>query len=95
MDRSLNRSRLGAIAGGVGLFCMLMGSSLPSYSAAAAEPAAVAETGRRYATVLRVRGERFTLTAIGIAFTAYFEQTAAQFLAPLLPEILRQLQGVI
>ncbi len=25
----------------------------------------------------------FTLTAIGIAFTAYFEQTAAQFLAPL------------
>lgn len=60
MDWSLSRSRLGAIAGGVGLFCMLMGSSPPSYSAAAAEPAAAAETGRRYATVLRVRGEVVT-----------------------------------
>ncbi|MCX7166336.1 MAG: hypothetical protein NTV11_08680 [Rhodocyclales bacterium] len=53
----MNHSRLGTIVGCVGLFCTLMGSSLPSYSAAAAEPAAAAETGKRYATVLRIRGE--------------------------------------
>jgi len=57
MDWSLNHSRLGAIAGCLGLFCILMGSSLPSYSATAAESAVPAETGKRYAVVLRVRGE--------------------------------------
>ena len=57
MNWSLNHPRLGAIAGGVGIFCILMGSSLPSYSAAATEPATATETGKRYATVLRVRGD--------------------------------------
>lgn len=57
MNWSLNHSRLGAIAGGAGLFCILVGSSLPSDSAAATEPAAATETGKRYAIVLRVRGD--------------------------------------
>lgn len=58
MDWSSSRTRIGAVAGCVGLFCMLMGGSLPGYAAAAAEPAAAAaETGRRFATVWRIRGE--------------------------------------
>ncbi|MFA4970450.1 MAG: hypothetical protein WC540_12560, partial [Sulfuritalea sp.] len=57
MNWSLNHPRLGAIAGGVGIFCILMGSSLPSYSAAATEPATATEAAKRYATVLRVRGD--------------------------------------
>lgn len=42
----------------LGLFCILMGSSLPSHSASApASRTASAEPGKRFATVLRVRGE--------------------------------------
>ena len=58
MDWSLNSARLGNIASCAGLFCILMALSLPGYPAAAAEPAAAAaETGKRFATVLRVHGE--------------------------------------
>ena len=58
MDGSLNSARQGAIAIGMAVFCILMGNSLPGYSATAAEPAATAtDTGKRFATVLRVRGE--------------------------------------
>ena len=67
MDWSLNRARLGAIAGGLSLFCVFMGSSLTAYSASASEPkttAAASETGKRFATVLRSRGE---VTAAGIS----------------------------
>jgi len=52
MNWSLNHSRLGAIVGSVGLFCILMGSSLPSHSAAA-----TAEAGKQFAAVLHIRGE--------------------------------------
>jgi hypothetical protein len=55
MDWSLNRASLGAIAGSVGLCCALLGSSAASWSA---EPAATAQTtGKRFATVSRIRGE--------------------------------------
>ncbi|MDP2808726.1 MAG: hypothetical protein Q8O34_01105 [Rhodocyclaceae bacterium] len=57
MDWSLTRARLGAIAGYLGFFCILLGLSLPSFSASAAESTAAPETGKRFATVLRVRGE--------------------------------------
>jgi len=52
MNWSLNNSRLGVLFAGVGLFCILMGSSLPSHSAAAA-----GESGKQFAAVLHIRGE--------------------------------------
>ncbi|MFA5123734.1 hypothetical protein, partial [Zavarzinia sp.] len=52
MDWSLNHSRLGVLFRGVGIFCILMGSSLPSHSAAA-----TAESGKQFAAVLHIRGE--------------------------------------
>jgi hypothetical protein len=58
---SLNRASLGAIAGSVGLFCALMGSSLPGWSAEAATTTPVA--GKRFATVSRIRGEVAAFTA--------------------------------
>ena len=58
MNWSLNRARLGAITISLGLFCILMGSPLSSHSASAPESrAAGVEPGKRFATVLRVRGE--------------------------------------
>jgi len=58
MDWSLNRARFGTIAGGVGLFCALMGGPLPISAASAVEPAVAAQpTAKRFATVLRIRGE--------------------------------------
>lgn len=58
MDGSLIRARLGAMAGYAGLFCVLMAGSMPGYAAAAAEPAATSpDSGKRFATVMRVRGE--------------------------------------
>ncbi len=58
MNWSLNRARLGAITISMGFFCILMGSPLPSHSASAPESrTASAEPGKRFATVLRVRGE--------------------------------------
>ena len=58
MNWSLNRARLGAITISLGFFCILMGSPLPSHSASAPESrAASGEPGKRFATVLRVRGE--------------------------------------
>ena len=60
MEWTLNRARLGAIAGSLGLCLMLMGGSLPSHAAptsnsAAAAPAPAGAT--RFATVWRMRGE--------------------------------------
>ena len=58
MSWSLNRARLGTIMGSLVLFCILMGSSLPSHSASAPESrTAAADSGKRFATVLRIRGE--------------------------------------
>lgn len=58
MNWSLNRARLGVIAASLGLFCLVMGSSPPSHSASASESrSAAAEPGKRFATVLRIRGE--------------------------------------
>ena len=57
MNWSLNRARMSAITVSLGVFCILMGSSLPSYSASAAESTASPEPGKRFAAVLRVRGE--------------------------------------
>ena len=58
MNWSLNRARLGAIMISLGVFCLLTGSPLPSHSASAPESrTAAAEPGKRFATVLRVRGE--------------------------------------
>ncbi len=58
MNWSLNRAKLGAITVGLGLFCILIGSALPSHAATAPEAAAAGtEPGKRFATVLRVRGE--------------------------------------
>lgn len=57
MNWSLNRARLGTITVTLGFFCILLGSPLPSYSASAAAPAAPPDAGKRFATVLRVRGE--------------------------------------
>ena len=57
MNWFLNRARLGAITVGLGLVCILIGSSLPGHAATAPEPSAGAEPGKRFATVLRVRGE--------------------------------------
>jgi hypothetical protein len=58
MNLSLSRARLGAIKFGIGIFCILVGGSLPIQSASAAETAAAnPDPGKRFATVLRVRGE--------------------------------------
>jgi hypothetical protein len=59
MEWSINRARLGAIAGSLGLCFFLMGSSLPAYAAPAsgAEAAAASASGKRFATVWRMRGE--------------------------------------
>lgn len=55
MDWSLNRTRLSAFAGGLGLFCALMGGSPTSWSA---EPVAATQAvGKRFASVSRIRGE--------------------------------------
>jgi len=58
MAISLNRARFGAITSRLGLFCILMGSLLSSYSASAVESMVAApETGKRFATVWRIRGD--------------------------------------
>ena len=63
MDWPLNNARMGTVSIVVGLLYFLMGGFLPVHAAAAAEPAAAAAAGgKRFATVLRIRGE---LTASG------------------------------
>lgn len=58
MNGSLSRARLGFTKLAVGIVCMLMGAALPIHSASAAETAAAnPDAGKRFATVLRVRGE--------------------------------------
>lgn len=58
MNGSLIRARLGFTGFAAGIVCMLMGAALPIQSAAAAEAAAAnPDAGKRFATVLRVRGE--------------------------------------
>ena len=57
MNWSLNRARLGAVAGSLALFCLLAGSSLPGHAAATESAIPAAQAGKRFATVLRVRGE--------------------------------------
>lgn len=60
MNWSFGRTSRGAIAGSLGLFCLFMGGSLPSYSATATEFKAIAtapETGKRFGAVWRIRGE--------------------------------------
>ena len=55
MDWSLNRTRLNAFAGCLGLFCALMGGSPTSWSAE--QVAATQAVGKRFASVSRIRGE--------------------------------------
>lgn len=58
MNGSLIRARQGFTGFAAGIVCMLMGAALPIQSAAAAEAAAAnPDAGKRFATVLRVRGE--------------------------------------
>jgi len=57
MDWSLNRASLGLVKISVGLFCLLAGGCLPGLAAAAEPTAAVQTSGKRFATVLRIRGE--------------------------------------
>jgi hypothetical protein len=58
MNGSLSRARLGFTGFAAGVVCMLMGAALPIQSASAAETvAANPDTGKRFGTVLRVRGE--------------------------------------
>ncbi len=57
MNWSMTRTRLGTITASLAFFCILMGSSMPGQSASAAESAATPEPGKRFAAVLRVRGE--------------------------------------
>jgi hypothetical protein len=58
MNGSLIRARPGFTGLAAGIVCMLMGAALPIQSAAAAEAAAAnPDAGKRFATVLRVRGE--------------------------------------
>jgi len=56
MNSSSNRANLVALVLGLGIFCILMGDSLPSRAAAAESATAAAGSAKRYATVLRVRG---------------------------------------
>jgi len=58
MNGSLSRARLGFTGFAAGIVCMLMAAALPIQSASAAEAAAAnPDAGKRFATVLRVRGE--------------------------------------
>jgi len=59
MDWSLNRTKMGVIAGCLNLFCILIGSSSPVFSAPIViEPtAAPPKTGKQFATVWRIHGE--------------------------------------
>jgi hypothetical protein len=60
MEWILDRARLGAVAGGLGLCFMLMGGSLPAQAAPTAGSAATApapSVGTRFGTVWRMRGE--------------------------------------
>lgn len=57
MNGSLSRARLAVGKLATGIFFILMGTALPIQSASAAETAANSDTGKRFATVLRVRGE--------------------------------------
>ncbi len=59
MNWSLNRARIGVIAGCLSLFCILMGSSSPVFSAPIViEPTATPpKTGKQFATVWRIHGE--------------------------------------
>jgi hypothetical protein len=58
MNGSLIRARPGFTGLAAGIVCMLMGAALPIQSALAAEAAAAnPDAGKRFATVLRVRGE--------------------------------------
>jgi hypothetical protein len=56
MNSSSNRASLVALVLGLGIFCILMGDSLPSRAAAAESATAAVGSAKRYATVLRVRG---------------------------------------
>ncbi|MCX7145500.1 MAG: hypothetical protein NT042_04685 [Sulfuritalea sp.] len=63
MDWSLHGARLEAVKVSLGVLCIVLGSSLPSHVAAAAESdAATQANGKRFATVFRIRGD---LTASG------------------------------
>jgi hypothetical protein len=59
MNGSSNRASLRAIKAKLGIVCMLVAVALPGHAAAASaeSTAAGADSGKRYATVLRVRGE--------------------------------------
>lgn len=58
MDWSLNRARVNPINISLGLLCLLAGSALPGLAAAATESgAAVQADSKRFATVLRIRGD--------------------------------------
>ena len=58
MDWPLNRARVDFVKISLGLLCLLAGSALPGLAAAATEPGANAQTGnKRFATVLRIRGD--------------------------------------
>jgi hypothetical protein len=58
MNGSLSRARLAFTGFAAGIVCMLMGAAFPIHSALAAEAAAAnPDAGKRFATVLRVRGE--------------------------------------
>ena len=58
MNGSLIRARPGFTGFAAGIVCMLMGAALPIQSASAADAAAAnPDAGKRFATVLRVRGE--------------------------------------
>ena len=58
MDVSLSRAKAGLIRFAAGIVCMLMGIAMPIQAASAAEATgANPDAGKRFATVLRVRGE--------------------------------------
>jgi hypothetical protein len=58
MNGSLSRARLGFARYAVAVVCMMMGTALPLQSASAADAAAAnPDAGKRFAIVLRVRGE--------------------------------------
>ncbi len=58
MNGSLSRARMGFAGLAIGFVCMLMGVAMPIDSASAAEAVAGnSDAGKRFATVLRIRGE--------------------------------------
>jgi len=57
MDWSLNRASLGLVKISVGLSFLLAGGGLPSLAVAAEPTAAAQASGKRFATVLRIRGD--------------------------------------